>query len=120
MKFIFSIFFILAIIAIGSLEAAKVCVIRVQTCNSKVNVCGRYGRSNLCQRFQNTCALETANCSDNIGYTAVNATYCQGIALNQRRLCNGMSTGTTGGKLLGSTGMNNNNNIQPIVIKTGK
>ncbi|XP_073831824.1 uncharacterized protein [Musca autumnalis] len=111
MKFIISTFFILSVLALGSLVAAKVCVIRATNCNSNVNVCGRYGKSDLCKRFQNMCDFESANCKDNAGYTAVNATLCTGIALNQRRMCYGVSTTGLGGS---------NIIVQPIVIKTGK
>ncbi|XP_005178166.1 uncharacterized protein LOC101896622 [Musca domestica] len=123
MKFIISICFILSVVAFGSLDAVRVCVIRAANCNSNVNACGRYGRSNLCQRFQNNCYLESANCSDNIGYTAVNASLCNGIALNQRRLCNGLSSTTTGTGGLWSNlfgGSKYGSNVQPIIINTGK
>ncbi|XP_005178168.1 uncharacterized protein LOC101896975 [Musca domestica] len=124
MKFILPIFLILSVIAFGSLHAAKVCVTTATNCNGNVSVCGRYGRSRLCKKFQNSCAFQTANCSDNIGYTIVNSSYCTGIPLNQRRMCNGMSSSTNGlwgttSSLWGSSN-NNNNNVQPIVINRGK
>ncbi|XP_075156672.1 uncharacterized protein LOC142229957 [Haematobia irritans] len=121
MKYFLGLFFVVALVALQTINAVKVCVIRVNNCGT-TNVCGRMGGSNLCQKFENNCGLEAANCEDGPGYTAVNSSLCTNIALNQRRTCGGSSTSSSSGgfsgglwsKLLG--GSSSKPIVTPIII----
>ncbi|KAH8384808.1 hypothetical protein KR093_008771 [Drosophila rubida] len=62
--------------------------------NSVNNVCGRYGRSNLCKRFKNSCLLLFEACVNSVAYTPVPLSMCSGIPVGTRRRCAGTSTST--------------------------
>ncbi|XP_037929526.1 uncharacterized protein LOC119664017, partial [Teleopsis dalmanni] len=119
MKFLFCLTFIAVIlISYNSYTTgARVCIISVANCTATntTTVCGRYGRSNLCARFRNSCAYNTANCNSNVAYTRVSSTYCTGISTGTRRRCYGTFSGSSTG-ILSSLGISASNTVSPIVI----
>ncbi|BFG05105.1 uncharacterized protein DMAD_03920 [Drosophila madeirensis] len=93
---------------INSSTGAKVCVLRNCSLNATTNACGRYGSSNLCTRFRNSCALRYQSCVSSTTYTAVALSRCSSISLNSRGICGGSSSTSS-----------STSNVVPIIIRRG-
>ncbi|XP_016993815.2 uncharacterized protein [Drosophila takahashii] len=94
----------------SSISTPKICVIRNCNWNSTTNACARYGRSNLCNRFKNSCTLRYESCvgSSSTTYTAVALSQCSGITVGNRGICGGSSSSSS-----------SSSNITPIIIRRG-
>ncbi|XP_054729188.1 uncharacterized protein LOC129238180 [Anastrepha obliqua] len=73
-------------------SSARVCKIDTRNCRRTRNVCGRFGQSNLCNRFSTLCDLQSANCQQTAQYKQVAASLCGSIASGSRGLCSSTST----------------------------
>ncbi|XP_020801161.1 uncharacterized protein LOC110178366 [Drosophila serrata] len=91
----------------SSNSSPRICLIENCAWNSTVNTCARYGRSNLCNRFRNSCALRYKNCVSSTTYTSVNLSQCSGITVGNRGTCGGSSSSSS------------SSNITPIIIRRG-
>ncbi|KAH8347841.1 hypothetical protein KR084_001537 [Drosophila pseudotakahashii] len=94
----------------SSSSSPKICVLKNCDWNSSTNVCGRYGKSNLCNRFKNSCTLRYESCvsSSSITYTAVSQSQCSGITVGNRGICGGSSSSSS-----------SSSNVTPIIIRRG-
>ncbi|XP_016946799.1 uncharacterized protein LOC108022423 [Drosophila biarmipes] len=94
----------------SSSSTPKICVLKNCDWNSDTNVCGRYGRSNLCNRFKNSCALRYESCvsSSSVKYTTVSLSQCSGISVGSRGTCGGSSSSSS-----------SSSNVTPIIIRRG-
>ncbi|XP_033250499.1 uncharacterized protein LOC108159802 [Drosophila miranda] len=92
----------------NSNTGAKVCVLRNCSWNSTTNACGRYGSSNLCTRFKNSCVLRYQSCVSSTTYTSVSLSRCSGISLNSRGICGSSSSSSS-----------SSSNVIPIIIRRG-
>ncbi|KAI8038373.1 uncharacterized protein LOC128254931 [Drosophila gunungcola] len=92
----------------SSSSTPKICLIRNCAWNSTTNACARYGRSNLCNRFRNSCALRYETCASSTTYTAVSLSQCSGISVGSRGICGGSSSYSS-----------SSSNITPIIIRRG-
>ncbi|EDW77084.1 uncharacterized protein Dwil_GK22180 [Drosophila willistoni] len=95
----------------SSSSGAKICVINNCNYNSTTNACGRYGRSNLCRRFTNSCQLRYEACISSPSYTAVALSKCTNIKVGYRRACYGSSSS--------SSYSSSSSNVVPIIIRRG-
>ncbi|KAL7736330.1 hypothetical protein ACLKA6_014802 [Drosophila palustris] len=78
-----------------SSSGPRICVLSNCNYNAVNNVCGRYGRSNLCKRFNNSCMLRYEACVSSVSYTTVSLSSCSGIPVGTRRQCAGSSSSTS-------------------------
>ncbi|KAH8401980.1 hypothetical protein KR009_008960 [Drosophila setifemur] len=90
-----------------SSSSPKICYINNCNATSTTNACGKYGKSNLCNRFKNNCALRYNSCISSTTYTAVALSQCSGISVNSRGICGGSSSSSS------------SSNITPIIIRRG-
>ncbi|KAH8285041.1 hypothetical protein KR054_004250 [Drosophila jambulina] len=91
----------------SSSSTPRICLIQNCAWNSTVNTCARYGRSNLCNRFRNSCAQRYENCVSTTTYTTVALSQCSGITAGNRGICGGSSSSSS------------SSNITPIIIRRG-
>ncbi|XP_016981284.1 uncharacterized protein LOC108046212 [Drosophila rhopaloa] len=89
-------------------SSPKVCVLKNCDWYSTTNACGKFGRSNLCNRFKNSCALRYENCVGSTTYTAVSLSQCSGISEGSRGTCGGSSSSSS-----------SSSNVKPIIIRRG-
>ncbi|KAH8271501.1 hypothetical protein KR018_001769 [Drosophila ironensis] len=92
----------------SSSSSPKVCVIKNCNWNSTTNACGKYGKSNLCNRFKNSCALRYANCVSSTSYSSVSLSQCSSLSVNSRGICGSSSSSSS-----------SSSNITPIIIRRG-
>jgi len=92
----------------SSSSTPKICVLRNCNWNSTTNACGRFGRSNLCNRFKNSCTLRYESCVGSTTYTAVRLSQCSGISVGSRGTCGGSSSSSS-----------SSSNVVPIIIRRG-
>nr|XP_016928412.1 uncharacterized protein LOC108008980 [Drosophila suzukii] len=95
----------------NSSSSPKICVLNNCNWNSSTNACARYGSSNLCNRFRNSCAMRYESCvsSSSVKYTAVSLSQCSGISVGSRGTCGGSS----------SSSSSSSSNVIPIIIRRG-
>ncbi|KAH8254630.1 hypothetical protein KR032_011331 [Drosophila birchii] len=92
----------------SSSSTPKVCYIQNCAWSSTVNTCGKYGKSNLCTRFKNNCAMRYENCISSTAYTTTSLSQCSGITVGNRGICGGTSSSSS-----------SSSNITPIIIRRG-
>ncbi|KQS62858.1 uncharacterized protein LOC6546875 isoform X2 [Drosophila erecta] len=91
-----------------SSSTPKICVLRNCNLSSTTNACARYGRSNLCNRFKNSCTLRYESCVGSATYTAVSLSQCSGISVGSRGICGGSSSSSS-----------SSSSVTPIIIRRG-
>lgn len=92
----------------SSSSSPRICLIQNCAWNSTVNACARMGRSNLCNRFRNACALNYQRCVSGTSYTNVSLSQCSGITVGNRGTCRSSSSTST-----------SSSNVIPIIIRRG-
>ncbi|TDG50955.1 hypothetical protein AWZ03_002610 [Drosophila navojoa] len=75
----------------GNGNSPRICVL--ENCNlfATNEVCARYGRSNLCKRFSNSCQVRYDTCVTSVTYTSVPISLCANIPVGTRRQCSSSS-----------------------------
>ncbi|KAH8252220.1 hypothetical protein KR038_004270, partial [Drosophila bunnanda] len=61
-----------------------------RSCTSSTKTCGRLGRANICQAFQNDCQRQLANCGGNKSskfFRKVDNSLCKGLAYDKLLPC---------------------------------
>ncbi|KAH8254906.1 uncharacterized protein [Drosophila bipectinata] len=93
----------------SSSSSPKVCLLDNCNWSSTTNSCGKYGKSNLCTRFKNSCRMRYESCVGSTSYTAVSLSQCSGISVGARGTCGGSS----------SSSSSSSSNVVPIIIRRG-
>ncbi|KAH8301574.1 hypothetical protein KR059_006102 [Drosophila kikkawai] len=91
----------------SSSSTPRICLIQGCNWNSTVNTCARFGSSNLCNRFRNSCALRYANCVSTTAYTTTSLSQCSGITVGNRGRCGSTSSSSS------------SSNVVPSIIRRG-
>ncbi|EDV36190.1 uncharacterized protein Dana_GF12831 [Drosophila ananassae] len=93
----------------SSSSSPKVCLLQDCNWSSTTNSCGKYGKSNLCTRFKNSCRMRYESCVSSTTYTSVSLSQCSGISVGARGICGGSS----------SSSSSSSSNVVPIIIRRG-